>query len=57
MTMFDEMEVGIHLPIGTLNIAPVEISNDRMDMKHQVHHHHHDEENQYGQRITLPLPR
>ena len=60
MTMFDEMEVGIHLPLGNLNIGNPDVSKDApppVQEKHH-HHHHHDEESQiYSQRISLPLQR
>jgi hypothetical protein len=61
MTMFDEMEVGIHLPIGNLTLPQLDISVKdalpSMDHKHH-HHHHHDEESQvYSQRISLPIQR
>jgi hypothetical protein len=59
MTMFDEMQVGIHLPIGNLAPPPVEAHMKDMSpsMDHKHMHMHHDEENQYGQRISLPIPR
>ena len=58
MTMFDEMDVGIHLPLGALNVAPLDISV-KENMHHvEKQHHHHDEESQlYNQRISLPLQR
>ena len=60
MTMFDEMEVGIHLPLGALTPPPLDISaKDTMQhISDQKLHHHHDEESQiYNQRISLPLQR
>ena len=54
MTMFDEMGVPIHLPIGDLNPPPVDAKELVPDMKS---HYHHDEESQYMQRIAMPLPR
>lgn len=59
MTMFDEMEVGIHLPLGALTPPPLDISvKETMHHGDQKHHHHHDEESQlYNQRISLPLQR
>lgn len=57
--MFDEMEVGIHLPLGTLT-PPLDMSaKDTMQhISDQKLQHHHDEESQiYNQRITLPLQR
>lgn len=59
MTMFDEMDVGIHLPLGALTVAPLDISvKDTMQHVDHKHHHHHDEESQiYNQRISLPLQR
>ena len=60
MTMFDEMEVGIHLPLGTLSVPALDISlKDSMPhVSDQKHLHHHDEESQiYNQRISLPLQR
>ena len=58
MTMFDEMEVGIHLPIGDLNAAPQLDVKDTLPQLDHKHHHHHDEESQlYSQRISIPLQR
>lgn len=53
MTMFDEMGIPIHLPIGDLN-APVHPKEMIPDMKP---HYHHDEESQYMQRISMPMSR
>jgi hypothetical protein len=61
--MFDEMGVGIHLPVGDLSAraAPkLDMPYPHMhDMKHDPrahhHHHHHDEEAQWGPRISLPI--
>jgi hypothetical protein len=63
VTMFDEMGVGIHLPVGDLSAraAPkLDIPYPHThDMKHDHrahhHHHHHDEEAQWGPRISLPM--
>jgi len=60
MTMFDEMEVGIHLPIGNLTLPQLDISvKDALPSgDHKRHPHHHDEESQmYNQRISLPIQR
>lgn len=59
MTMFDEMEVGIHLPIGNLNVPSPDISTkDTMSQAVDHKYHHHDEESQlYSQKISLPLQR
>jgi len=61
MTMFDEMGVPIHLPIGDLNAPPPELPFKDISIPQgldQKHHHHHDEESQmYSQRISLPLQR
>ena len=58
MTMFDEMEVGIHLPIGNLNTAPQLDVKDTMPPVELKQHHHHDEESQlYSQIINIPLQR
>jgi hypothetical protein len=43
MTMFDEMEIGIHLPIGALNVPPIDVMMRETSEKHHVHH---DEESQ-----------
>jgi len=58
MTMFDEMEVGIHLPIGNLNTPPQPDVKDTMPPVEHKQYHHHDEESQlYSQRISIPLQR
>jgi hypothetical protein len=59
MTMFDEMEVGIHLPIGNLNIGTLDISVKDVPppVEHKQHHHHDEESQLYSQRISLPLQR
>jgi hypothetical protein len=38
MTMFDEMEVGIHLPIGALNVPPLDVAMQSHLEKHAAHH-------------------
>jgi len=53
MTMFDEMGVPIHLPIGDLS-GPADMKELVPEMKP---HYHHDEESQYGPRMTMALPR
>jgi len=68
--MFDEMGVGIHLPLGDVNAlvaarqAPPSArrsnsshSHDHYEHRHEHRHRHHDEENQWNPRISLPLPR
>jgi hypothetical protein len=54
MTMFDEMGVPIHLPIGDLSVGQPDAKELVSEMKP---HYHHDEESQYGPRIGMPLPR
>ena len=39
MTMFDEMDVGIHLPIGALNVPPLDVALQQHNEKHSAHHH------------------
>jgi hypothetical protein len=38
MTMFDEMDVGIHLPIGALNVPPIDVALQHHNEKHAIHH-------------------
>lgn len=68
--MFDEMGVGIRLPLGDLSApaAPKNPVDDYMlhvhspqsyDHHHSHKHHHrqHDEEAQWNPRISMPLQR
>ena len=58
MTMFDEMGVGIHLPIGDLNAAPLDVPPKELQSPPMKSHHHHDEESQlYSYKISLPVTR
>jgi len=43
MTMFDEMDVGIHLPIGALNVPPLDAA---LQGNSEKQHMQHDEESQ-----------
>jgi hypothetical protein len=36
--MFDEMDVGIHLPIGALNVPPIDLAMQHLNEKHNIHH-------------------
>jgi hypothetical protein len=69
VTMFDEMGVAIHLPLGDVNsfvaarqAAKISAPNhshhnhDHYEHRHE-HRHRHDEENQWNPRISLPLQR
>jgi hypothetical protein len=50
--MFDEMSVGIHLPVGNLNVGNIDMTMREAQLDK------HDLESQYGGRsISLPLPR
>jgi len=68
--MFEEMGVGIRLPLGDLSApaAPKNPIDDYMihmpsphsyanSHKHHHHRHPHDEEAQWNPRISLPLQR
>jgi hypothetical protein len=58
MTMFDEMGVGIHLPIGNLNTAPqLDVKDTIPPIDHKQHLHHDEESQLYSQRISIPLQR
>lgn len=63
--MFDEMDVGIHLPLGDLNSIRINVQREPMitlpEVKPEHHHHHmarHDEENQYNSgQISMRIQR
>ena len=52
ISVFDEMAIDIHLPVGNLNMANLDIS-----LKDVSADNKHDIEAQYAQRMTMPLSR